>query len=307
MAQIGIRKLNAWLLAACIVIAAAGCDKSSPPAESASTAPAPPRAMADVRIVSLSPAITRTLADMALASRIVGRTPHCRSVKQSIPVVGDLVNVDYEQLVRLKPTHILVQPPATGIDQHLTDLATQQGWILHTWKLNNVDDIEQLVRDLPGVLFADGSPELADAARNSARILNDIAKAIAPGQRTTFQGRVMIVNSVDPVLAAGGGTYLNDILVAQGGVNAVTDRGWVQLSMEDVARIDPDAIIVVNSGDANGPQELLGPLWETQISAVMKRLLGAIRHPDAQLPSSAVVEIAAEMRRNLQVFEESSS
>jgi ABC-type hemin transport system substrate-binding protein len=260
-----------------------------------------------VRIVSLSPAITRTLADMAVASKIVGRTPHCHSIKQSIPVVGDLVNVDYEQLVRLNPTHILVQPPSSGINPHLVEVAREHGWKIVTWKLNTVDDIEQLVRDLPGALFADGTAEMTEASKHAARILNDIANAMSPTQTTTFRRKVMIVNSVDPILAAGRETYLGDILVSQGGVNAVSDKGWVQLSMEDAARINPDAIIVINSTGVEGVQNLLGPLWETEIKAIIGRLVGVIRHPDAQLPSSAVVEVAADMRRNLQFFAENSA
>ena len=49
----------------------------------------------ELRIVSLSPAISRTLIDFGLQDRIVGRTPHCASIDPSIPVVGDLINIDY--------------------------------------------------------------------------------------------------------------------------------------------------------------------------------------------------------------------
>jgi ABC-type hemin transport system substrate-binding protein len=276
------------------------------PAPKAIAPPTTEPASRVVSIVSLSPAITRTLADLQLTESIVGRTQHCRAVDQKVPVVGDLVHVDYEQLVRLNPTHILVQPPSSGIDPHLVEVAKERGWKIAQWKLNTVDDIEQLVRDIPGTLFADGTPELAKASTHSADLLNDIANAMAPGGAAIYRGRVMIVNSVDPVLAAGSGTYFNDILVAQGGVNAVTERGWVQLSFEDVARINPEAIIVINTSGAEGPPELLGPLWDTQITAVLSRMLGAIRSADAQLPSSAVIEVAADVRRNLQFFAENS-
>ena len=304
MAQIAFR----WWVRVCLAIMLAlvsfvgGCDKSPSANQTAATAPA----AAEVRIVSLSPAITRTLADLAVASMIVGRTPHCHSIKQSVPVVGDLVNVDYEQLVRLNPTHILVQPPSSGLDPHLAEVAKEHGWKIATWKLNTVDDIEQLVRDLPGTLFADGTPELAEASKHAARMLNDIANAMSPAQPTTFRGKVIIVNSVDPILAGRSGTYLGDILAAQGGVNAVADKGWVQLSMEDAARINPDAIIVINTTGVEGAPELLGPLWDTELKAVIDRLIGVIRHPDSQLPSSAVVEVAADMKRNLQFFAENA-
>jgi ABC-type hemin transport system substrate-binding protein len=291
-----------WMLLS-LILAIVGCGK---PAPKAIAPPATAPQSKAVSIVSLSPAITRTLADLQLAKSIVGRTQHCRAVDQKVPVVGDLVHVDYEQLVRLNPTHILVQPPSSGIDPHLVEVAKERGWKIAQWKLNTVDDIEQLVRDIPGTLFADGTPELAEASQHAAEMLNDIANAMTPHGSASYRGRLMIVNSVNPVLAAGSGTYFNDILVAQGGVNAVTERGWVQLSFEDVARINPEAIIVINTSGAEGPPELLGPLWDTQITAVLSRMLGAIRSADAQLPSSAVIEVAADVRRNLQFFAENS-
>lgn len=313
MAQ--MRQLSMIWMALPLILALAGCGKPAPKAIAPPSAPTTAPAAADVRIVSLSPAITRTLADLQLVNKVVGRTPHCRAIDQNVPVVGDLLNVNYELLVKLEPTHVLVQPPAAGLDPELSRLANERGWNIATWRLNTVDDIEQLLRELPAVLFADGSPGFAAAARRSAEIQNNIAQALTPasvvqgtGAAATFKGRVLLISSVDPVMAFGAKTYLNDILVAQGGVNAVTDPGWVQLSLEDVARLDPDAMIVVKPGDqiTSDPSELFGALWESDNRAVLHRLLGVIRHPDALLPSSAVVEVAGELRKNLKFFAENS-
>src|SRR5262245_61670957 len=150
------------------------------------------------RIISLSPAISRTLVDFGLADRVVGRTPHCDALDRSIPVVGDLLNVDYEQIIRLNPTHILVQPPASGADPHLLELAKQRAWKVGQWHLNGRDDIEQMVRELPGALFVDGSPELAGAMAKSAEILNSIAEALSPGTQPLFRGRTLMISAVDP-------------------------------------------------------------------------------------------------------------
>ncbi|MCA9290710.1 MAG: hypothetical protein KDA25_06255, partial [Phycisphaerales bacterium] len=65
-----------------------------------------------VRVVSLSPAISSTLRDLGLDPLVVGRTPWCDALDPDVPVVGTLLDVDAERLARLRPTHILVQPPA---------------------------------------------------------------------------------------------------------------------------------------------------------------------------------------------------
>jgi ABC-type hemin transport system substrate-binding protein len=264
----------------------------------------------ELRIVSLSPAISRTLIDFDLQSRIVGRTPHCASIDQSTPVVGDLFNVDYEQLVRLRPTHILVQPPASGIDQRLIELAQQRGWVLGQWRLNGREDIEDMVRELPGVLFADGDDQQAQAMRTSADVLNRIAQSLTPAGDSTFRGRVLIVNAVDPVMAFGSGTYLDDLLRSIGGENAVSASGWATLSLEDVVRINPQAVIIVREAslapaDA-APSEAAGPLARLDIEAARSGRIAVLDHPDALTPSSGLVGVAADLRAILHSFSESA-
>ncbi|MHC5005021.1 MAG: TroA family protein, partial [Planctomycetota bacterium] len=107
---------------------------------------APPPAGDGPRIVSLSPAISRALVDLGLGDRVVGRTPFCAALDPALPVVGDLQHVDFERLVRLAPTHVLVQPASTGVDPRLAGLADRHGWSLQHWTLNDVADVIELVR-----------------------------------------------------------------------------------------------------------------------------------------------------------------
>lgn len=292
--------------AALVVLALACCSgggAASRPAATQAAASQP----AELRIVSLSPAITRTLIDFSLHRSIVGRTPHCESIDKSIPVVGDLLNLDYERLLAVKPTHVLVQPPASGLDSKLQQLAADHGWRLGAWKLNNRDDIETLVRDLPGVLYADGTPERAKAAARAAEIQSDIANALSPGPDRLFTGRTLVVSGVNPVMAFGRRTYMNDVMAAFGAANAVDAEGWVQLSLEDVARIDPQAIIVVRHGDPDEPIEsIAGPLWDIDVDATRNRRVGVLNHPDAFMPCSGIVGVAREMRGILRTFQEGS-
>ena len=121
-----------------------------------------------LRIASLSPAISRTLADLGLADRLVGRSRFCRAVEPAIPVVGDLTSVDYEILIRLKPTHVLLQPPLAGLDAELARLAQEQGWTLGVWpSINGVDDIEKLLKELPDKLYAQPSSEATEIRRRA--------------------------------------------------------------------------------------------------------------------------------------------
>ncbi len=297
--------LRTWaaLLLAGIACAMPGCERKGAPGTSGS---APQKD--HLRIVSFSPAISRTLVDFGLADRIVGRTPHCDSLNRSIPVVGDLLNVDYEQLIRLAPTHVLVQPPAVGGDSHLLDLAGQHDWKVAQWHLNGREDIEQMVRDIPAVLFADGSAERAAASAKSAELLNRIAEALSPGTKPLFHGRTLMVNAIDPVMVFGRETYLDDVLTALGASNAASSRGWAQLTLEDVIHLNPEAIIIVKPGFGrrSSIDDAAGPLGRLNVAAVANHRIGVLAHADAFTPSTGIIPVADELRTLLQSFAEKS-
>lgn len=294
-ANIGPRLVALLVLSVCLV-SSTSCRRA--PSNSAAIQPQA------VRIVSLSPAISRTLVDVNVQDKVVGRTPYCAALNPSIPTVGDLVNIDYEQLVRLKPTHVLVQPPQAGVDQHLIELAQQHGWKIQQWALNNIDDIETLVRELPAALFADGTPEFAACGERSAEVLNQIAAALTPGAQPIFRGRILMVYSLSPISVFGTETYLDDVLRAMGGSNAVTDRGWIGLSLEDVVRVNPDAMIAVRPEmQYVDYRAALGPLWDVEVQATVNRSLAVMNHPEAFLPSTSIIEVAKQLREILERFE----
>ncbi|MHC4811375.1 MAG: hypothetical protein ACYTEV_13565, partial [Planctomycetota bacterium] len=74
--------------------------------------PMPARLLEGLRIVSLSPAMSRVVADMGLEAAIVGRSRFCDFLDPEIPVAGDLLRVDAERILALEPTHLLRQPPS---------------------------------------------------------------------------------------------------------------------------------------------------------------------------------------------------
>ena len=110
------------------------------------------------RIVSMSPGITQTLVDLGLEEMIVGRSPFCNGVDQSVPVIGDYHDVDFERLLSLKPTVVLVQATQAPKNTHLKELADSGLFRLHYWPLDSIDDIKQVYNNASDI-FSDSSKE----------------------------------------------------------------------------------------------------------------------------------------------------
>jgi len=254
-----------------------------------------------LRIVSLSPAISRTLVDFDLHTRVVGRTPFCWAIDPTVPVVGDVTKIAYERLIRQRPTHVLVQPASAGVDHKLIELAAKRNWTLGLWSnLDGVEDIKRLIQELPGILFVDGSTGLKSASRRSDQLLNALVNSLENRwDEPLFRGRILMLSGLEPVMAFGNGTYLHDILRQFGSHNVVANKGWVQLSMEDIVRLDPEAIVLVldvPSTRAPTTAKVFKGFRDLNIAAVREQRLAVLAHRDSLLPSSGVIPVAYGMR-----------
>jgi ABC-type Fe3+-hydroxamate transport system substrate-binding protein len=239
---------------------------------------------------------------------LVGRSSYCFSVDKSIPVVGDLSNINFETLAKVNPTHILVQPPESGVGEPLMKAAKEHGWIIASWHLNSLDEIGAMIRGIPGAIFQPGTVELEQATGRAAELENAIAQAMSPGGKKLWHGSVLLVSNNNPILAFGTGTYLSDVLTGFGCTNAVKNKGWIQLSMEDVTKLNPQGLMLALPGFdiLAGMPAAAGVMWELDVPAVNERRVGVITNWDSFLPSSAVVSSIKEIRELLVKWQELS-
>lgn len=265
-------------------------------------APPPAPEAHGARIVALSPAIAITLRDLGLAPRIVGRHGFDRSLPRSIPVCGDQSGIDYEALIRVDPTHVLLEWGSRPIPARLERLAEERGWEVRTFTLLSLDDIAACVEDLER-LFDAPAPELR------ARLL--AAWTARPG-RFEAAGRVLLLGAVEPPSVLGPGSFHHQILERVGGTPAVTEGNpFITLDAEDVVRLAPDAIILILPRSpeaaprlaAPGREELerlIGRLARLDLRAVERGRLALIDDPLAHTPSTAMIDLADEMARLLE-------
>jgi ABC-type hemin transport system substrate-binding protein len=201
------------------------------------SAPATAAVVPAPRVASLSPAITDSLAELGLAAHVVGRSGFCRSVPATVPVVGDLRSFDAERLALAKPDVLFVQPPIAGVDPALRELCTQKSIELVERRLDTLDDMRGLTVDITRVFGAEAAEKLAPIAAFLAE----------PAPQTASDAqRVVIVVSVDPILAVGRGNYLDELLARAGAANAVDAKGWVELSVESLVALKPARVIGIS-------------------------------------------------------------
>lgn len=284
---------GAW--AAAFVLAAGCGDGPGPSSDRAAATPhSSPRAT-----VSLSPAISATLADLGVGDAVVGRTPWCWAVPDGVPAVGSLLEIDYERLIATSPVAVLVQPGIGGVDPELERLAASRGWRLGAWRLERLGDVIAMLeglRELPPVAGDDRAIARLESRR---REISDLLAGEPPADAP----RVLLLVSAEPPTAAAGETFLDELLRAAGGRNALESRrGYIGLSLEEIVALAPDATVVLRDEPAGGTVSVPAELLDATRGKAM-----AIACREAFSPSSLAPVAAEAIRAGLHRSRESES
>ncbi|MFM7480399.1 MAG: ABC transporter substrate-binding protein [Planctomycetota bacterium] len=232
-----------WSTIALLPLAAvcASCERTEPAATHAADS------TREVRIVSLSPGITSTLAELGAADLLVGRTPWCIGAP-SAPTVGTLLDIDAEALLRANPTLVFVQPPAQGIPTTLVDLAQVKGWSVVPIPLSTLADCRRAVADVAAACAPLCSSERREQIHEQSLRLSAAFDAVtapiadAAGQRVLA---VLCGEEGTDLLAFGTESYLMEVLQAQGFAPALERVGYQSLGQEDLRRVRPDIILLL--------------------------------------------------------------
>ncbi len=311
------------LAVAFLFVSLASCERHAP-APSASASPASPR------IVALSPAVAASLRELGLAGHLVGRHGYDAWSDPALPVCGDQSGVDYETLLRVRPTHVLVQWGKRQMPSRLVELAAAHHWHIETLDPLTLDGVIDSGRSLAR-LFAQASPPPATAA------VDRLEDSCAPIDRLNagHVGRVALLDwtSAPPGSYAllGPGSFHQQMLERLGATPAFTDDApYFIMDQEDLLHLAPDAVIVfipaapdhsaanVSQGREQGgrPPVFDGPL----VDEVRRRLDGitggstqgpvrvaVIDDPESLLPGLNLARTAEQMRAILSRWSDESA
>ncbi|MFO7821383.1 MAG: helical backbone metal receptor [Lentisphaeria bacterium] len=228
-----------WMAA--LLITGWGCDRSAAPQASNSRESAKPEKL---RIISMAPSLTEMLFALGLGDRVIGVTKFRQSPPEALnkPVIGGFYDANYEKIVRLNPTLVVL------LEAH--DEAQKKFDVLGI-KYLEVDN--HSTEDILESLVAIGKRcDAEDAAR---QIVRSITQRINQVRRTAAEqdkslrvliciGRAMGSGQVKDAYLAGPGTIYDELLGIAGAENAYSGRiEYPTVGAEAIVRMDPDIII----------------------------------------------------------------
>ncbi len=239
----------------------------------------------------MSPALTAMLLELGVGDHLVGRSSFCRVPGDDLPVVGDLLEVNWESLVRTNPSHVIVQASPDLLRGDVVHVAQSRGWTLLAYPLADASDITLAMESLPRDLDLRGDDH-ASASASAAAFNSRLEEEMSIREPAISGNRVLLLTPGPQMLGWGSETYLGDMVEALGAVNVLSFEGWRPMAPEQIVRTDVDCIVLASSLPVDPPQWLMDHLESMEEGPRIEYLV----HDGLLLPSTHLPELAAAMR-----------
>jgi iron complex transport system substrate-binding protein len=273
----------AWFAAALLALACTAC-----PAGSESSSEILPR-----RVVSLAPNLTEIVFAVGAGDRLIGVSDYSDypEAAQSLPRIGGL-EVSAERVASLSPDLVLATPEgnAKGPVRALEAVGVPV-LVVPGSSLNEVlQGIRLVGRRLGHAREGEALARKLDSRRREVR---------SRGSGRPRPASVLLIWP-DPAQAAGGSTFLDDVLTEAGARNLLGDRpGWPVLSPEWLASEPIDVLVIPDSAETRPAYEhafASGPLSRGTVSRAR-----VIRIPESVLtrPGPRVFDALETLEREL--------
>jgi iron complex transport system substrate-binding protein len=197
-------------------------------------------ALAQQRIVTLSPSLTEAVCALGRCAALVGTDRHSSWPERvhQLPRVGGLADAQIENIVLLRPDLVLLGPRSRA-EERLLSL----GIPVQKFDARTHADLRRTLQELGRVL---GTPA---RAADLVRRIDDELLAAARNMPASLRGRSVYVEVGGVSSAASAGSFIGETVAALGLVNIVpAEMGlFPKINPEMVVRRAPDLIIAPQS------------------------------------------------------------
>jgi iron complex transport system substrate-binding protein len=200
------------------------------------------------RIVSLAPSITEILYALGLERNIVAVTNFCDQPPRAKnkPKIGGMSNPSLEAIVSDRPDIVIMTTDGNpkGIDTRLQQLG------IHTYvvRATRIAELPDAIRNLG---------EALDIKKKADDLASGIEKAMTGYKRRAqrfsstassrkHKRKAIFIIWPDPLIVAGPGTAVDDVLNLLGWENIASDAGsrYPKYSLEEIINRSPDVILI---------------------------------------------------------------
>jgi iron complex transport system substrate-binding protein len=194
----------------------------------------------EVRIVSLSPALTEIITILGKEANIVGHSESCVVPHKKSITAGSPGYPNNEVVIKLAPDVIVCDMPHPAANWQILQKNNIKTYIFET---GTIENYSQTVRQLGKIL------NCGDRAEEEVKRFND---ALANALKTTVPAEkeppaVLFLLGINPPVSCGKGTFIDQLITLAGAKNIVGEySGYFVISEELIAKSKIDILFLTD-------------------------------------------------------------
>jgi iron complex transport system substrate-binding protein len=243
------------------------------------------------RIVSLAPANTEIVYSLRMFEKIVGVTTYddYPPYVANVPKVGDFTTPNLEAIAAARPDVILV---TGGVQADVLGKLEGLGAKVVVIDPKDIKGVYAGVRLVARILGvpAEGEAVVADMESKLAHIRAAVSAEVPV--------RAFLEIGWNPLFTAGPGTLLDDVLTQAGGVNVVTEKGYVGYSVEQLVKDQPAVYLGTYSSIGDGTALIQRPGYSAVVAVKDGRVF-ALTDDLVSRPGPRIIDGVLEIARVL--------
>jgi len=197
------------------------------------------------RIVSMAPNVTEILFTIGLDQEVVGVTNFCDypDAAREKTKIGGYYNPNIEAILSLTPDLIIGTPD--GYNEEGVAKLTQSGISVFIINPGDVDAVLEAILTLGKITGRDNvAKQVVENLRGRVQAVREKVALIPADERP----KVFYEIGQDPLITAGPGNFVDDLISDAGGINIANDAptDWPRYSVEAVIMKEPDVILTAS-------------------------------------------------------------
>ncbi len=197
----------------------------------------------NLRIVSLTPSVTKQLIVLGLKKNIVGCTefsPLAKNKNEKVAIIGGVSNVNIESIVRLNPTIVFANSlTPRKIVEKLKSLKIKVIVFKYPESINDIFSSFLKLGKITGKEIK---------AKEILKISEKKLKNIEKKAKKFSSKKIFFIIGSHPLYTAPKGTYINDIIEKINGINIAKNLKTGLVAREFVLEKNPDVILIMDMG-----------------------------------------------------------
>ena len=218
------------------------------------------------RVVALSPSVVEVLYAVGAPPAARPSSARWPEAANALPAIGTAYQPNFEQIAAQNPDFIIADAQIQN-PQTLAELA-KLGAPVFSIRVQSVADVTKALRTLGALMGrAEDGEKAAREIENKLQAVQ--AKLPPPAERPSV---FVMVGTADAFWAAKPDSFAGDVVARMGAKNVVQEGpdtaqfpGFTSYSLERLAALDPDVILVISVAGPNAPptsRQLAGnPAW----------------------------------------------